>query len=114
MVFLLILSQRWLRDKAGSFGKDFEDELEISLSMQDFIDKAKIDTIGIPVFIAHGGNENVDCIFEKMKKIKRISLFGLNIKYISISMPLIDKKEMMQSFAKMLINRRKVYESAAK
>ena len=112
--FIFVLNQRWLRDKMGHFGSDFENQLEISLSMSDFVNKAQIETVGIPVFIAHGGDNDVDEIFRKMKKIKRISLYGLKTQYISISLPLIDKKTAMESFVKMLRERREVYESAAR
>ena len=98
----------------GCFGLDFEDQLETSIKMSDFVNKAKIETIGIPIFIAHGGDVDVGDIFEKMKKIKKISLYGLKMEYIIISMPLIDKKEIMKCFAKMLVERRCLYESAAR
>lgn len=112
--FTLMLSQRWLRDKMGCFGLDFEEQLETSIKMSDFINKAKIETIGIPIFIAHGGVVDVDDIFEKMKKIKKISLYGLKTEYIIISMPLIDKKAVMECFAKMLVERRRAYEDATR
>ncbi len=110
--FLLILSQRWLRNASGRFGLDFEKPLETSLSMSEFIEKAKIETICIPLFIAHGGDNDTKDIFEKMKKIKKISLYGLETKYISISLPLIDKEKVMEYFAKKLNERRCAYEQA--
>ena len=112
--FTLMLSQRWLRDKMGSFGLDFEEQLETSIKMSDFVNKAKIETIGIPIVIAHGGDVDVGDIFEKMKKIKKISLYGLKTEYIIISMPLIDKKAVMECFAKMLVERRRAYEDATR
>ena len=98
----------------GNFGLDFGEQLETSLSMFDFVGKAKIETVGIPVFIAHGGNNDVDDIFKKLKKIKKVSLYGLNMKYIVISLPLVDKEKLMKFFAKMLVERRSAYESAAR
>ena len=66
--FELILSQRWLKDKMGYFTDDFGDKLEVSINMSEFVKNASIKRIGIPVFIAHGGDETTEEIFEELKK----------------------------------------------
>ena len=110
--FLLILTNRWLKDKMGSFSKDFGEVIEISLSMLDFIKRADISQVAIPIFIAHGGQEKVNDIFLKLKRINKIKLYGLDTLFISISLPIIDKDEMMNIFTNEINRRRLSYETA--
>lgn len=112
--FELILSQRMLKDKRGSFNNDFGDLVEISLTMKEFIENASIDKIGIPIFIAHSGSNNVEDIFNQLKSIHRISLYGLDTVYLIISLPLIDKNKFMQSFAREIAERSAYYELCAR
>lgn len=112
--FTLILSQRWLQDKMGTFSDDFGDTIEVSLSMSDFIKKANIEQIGVPIFIAHGGDIDAKTIFQKFKRINKISLYDIETIFISISLPLINKQEFMESFTKAIALRREAYENAVK
>lgn len=109
--FELILSQRWLKDKMGYFIDDFGDKIEVSISMSDFIKKASVKKIGIPIFIAHGGNETTQKTFEKLSKIKKVTLYDLETEYIIISLPLIDKDEFIKAFTLAIAERRDLYES---
>ena len=109
--FELILSQRWLKDKMGYFVDDFEDKIEVSIGMSDFIKKASVEKIGIPIFIAHGGNETTEEIFKKLRKIKKVTLYDLKTEYIVISLPLIDKDEFVKAFTLAIAERRAMYES---
>lgn len=109
--FELILSQRWLKDKMGYFADDFGDKIEISMNMSDFIKKANVRNIGIPIFIAHGGIETTEEIFNELSKIKKIDLYDIETNYIIISLPLIDKDEFVKSFTLAIAERRDLYES---
>lgn len=109
--FELILSQRWLKDKMGYFADDFGDKIEISMNMSDFIKKADVRNIGIPIFIAHGGNETTEEIFNELSKIKKIDLYDIETNYIIISLPLIDKDEFVKAFTLAIAERRDLYES---
>lgn len=109
--FTLILSQRWFLDKMGAFSDEFKDTIETSISMSSFINKAKISQIGIPIFIAHGGDKDVDVIFKKLQRINKISLYGLNTTYVTISLPLINKMELMSKFAEFIAERREYYKN---
>lgn len=109
--FELVLSQRWLKDKMGYFNDDFGDQVEISINMADFIKKASVEKICIPIFIAHGGNESLEEIFEKFSKIKKIKLYDIDTSYITISLPLIDKIKFMNAFTVAIAKRRDLYES---
>ncbi|MDE6586360.1 MAG: DUF1837 domain-containing protein [Clostridia bacterium] len=112
--FELVLSNRWYKNNLGSFIEDFGDDVEISLSMSDFITRAGIKKIGIPIFIAHGGEDDLEAIMLKLKKINKINLYGLETMYISISLPLIDKEKFFNIFTECLASRREMYELAAK
>ena len=109
--FELILSQRWLKDKMGYFADDFGDKIETSMNMSDFIEKANVKAIGIPIFIAHGGSETTEEIFNKLKKIKKVDLYGLETNYIIISLPLINKDDFVKAFTIAIAKRRDLYES---
>lgn len=111
--FELILSQRWLKDKMGYFADDFGDKIEISINMSDFIKKANVKTIGIPVFIAHGGSETTEEIFNELSKVKKVDLYDIETNYIIISLPLIDKDEFVKAFTIAITRRRDLYESNA-
>ena len=109
--FELVLSQRWLKDKMGYFNEDFGDKVEVSINMADFIKKASVEKICIPIFIAHGGNESVKEIFEKLSKIQKIKLYDIETIYITISLPLIDKDKFMNAFTASIAQRRDFYAS---
>lgn len=107
--FELILSQRWLKDKMGYFSEDFGDKIEISLNMSQFIEKASVKRIGIPIFIAHGGSESIETIFEQLKKIHKIKLYNIDAEYFTISLPLINKDEFVNAFTMAIAERRALY-----
>lgn len=109
--FELVLSQRWLKDKMGYFAEDFGDKLETSISMSDFVKKASVEKIAIPIFIAHGGTETTEKIFEELNKIKKVTLYDLETTYIIISLPLIDKDDFVKAFTMAIAERRDLYES---
>lgn len=109
--FELVLSQRWLKDKMGYFAEDFGDKLEASISMSDFVKKASVEKIAIPIFIAHGGAETTEKIFEELSKIKKVALYDLETTYIIISLPLIDKDDFVKAFTMAIAERRDLYES---
>lgn len=111
---LVILSERIFRKSMGKFGKHYGKIVDTSLNMCDFISKAHIQKIGIPIFIAHGGQDSPEEILLKLKNIKKIKLYGLETIYISISLPLIDKEKFFNTFTNCLDQRRSVYELAAK
>lgn len=111
--FELVLSQRWLKDKMGYFTEDFGDKIEVSLSMSQFIEKASVEKIGIPIFIAHGGSKDVKEIFNRLQKIHKIKLYDIETEYITISLPLIDKDEFVKAFTMKIADRREWYEKKA-
>jgi len=112
--FVLILSQRWLRDKMGTFADDFGDLVDRSISMKDFILKTGITSIGIPVFITHGTETDIDTIMIRQANINAIKLYDLDTKIISISLPIISKSKLIATFTQKIVERRDYYESIIK
>lgn len=92
-------------DEAFRLSPDFErifgDARQICISFREFIKVAGIKKIGVPVFIAHG-NENIENVkpeeyIDKLnKKIKRNEYFDIDVTYIFISLPVIDKNKFIE------------------
>lgn len=108
--FTLMLSSRFLKNNMGIFGDKYEEIVEISISIEDFIQKASIKRIGIPIFIAHGTSTNPDEIIKKLKSIKKKTMLGLETIYIVISLPVFNKSKMISVFTQRIAERRTYYE----
>lgn len=92
-------------DEAFRLSSDFErifgDAKQICISFREFIKVSGIKEIGIPIFIAHGNMDvnNVkpeEYISKLHKKIKRSTYFGVEVTYIFISLPVIDKSKFIE------------------
>ena len=70
----------------------------IAYTFQEFINKTGIETIGIPIFIAHAGDIDEEKVFEELKNVTRNSFYGLKTNYIVISFPILDKEKFRDSF----------------
>lgn len=81
-----------------NFLHEFQKYINICLTFSEFIDELKIETIGIPIFIAHAGNFDEAYVFSELRKIKKYALFGLNTEYIVISFPILDKEQFRKAF----------------
>ncbi|QGH04655.1 MULTISPECIES: Hachiman antiphage defense system protein HamA [Bacillota] len=112
--FVLMLSNRFLKNNMGIFGEIYADTIELSLSVEDFIKKAGVKNIGIPIFIAHGEDKIPDDIFKKLSKIKRKNILGLNTSYIIVSLPIINKSKMIGVFTQAIAERMSDYEAKSK
>lgn len=75
----LVLSNRLYRDKLNRFSDMYGDIVDVTLDIEEFIKLADIKNIGIPIFIAHGKQKDIDEIMNKLKAIKRNNI--LRIKY---------------------------------
>ena len=75
----LVLSNRLYRDKLNRFSDMYGDIVDVTLDIEEFIKLADIKYIGIPIFIAHGKQKDIDEIMNKLKAIKRNNI--LRIKY---------------------------------
>ena len=84
--------------KNEEFMKLFEESLYRCLNFSELISRIDIKTIGIPIFISHGGDYDLNTIFNKMKRIPQTALFGLDTKYFFISVPILDKAKFRDAF----------------
>ena len=80
----------------------FESGLKKCLSFTDLIRVASLTTIGVPIFIAHGGKYDTKDVFEKLDTIPQKSLFGLETQYFLISVPIISKAKFREAFVKVI------------
>ena len=92
----------------------FNDELQICITFDKFIELSKITDIGVPIFIAHGKKDDRDTpeiYIEKLKnKIDKVSFFGLKTNYILISFPVIDKAEFVEKAIKKVVEKQHEFE----
>lgn len=100
--YRIVLSDDEAFRLSSDFEKIFGDAKQICISFREFIKVAYIKEIGVPVFVAHG---NVDLdnlkpeeyISKLNKKIKRNKYFGVDVTYIFISLPVINKNKFIES-----------------
>ena len=111
--FVLMLSNRFLKNNMGIFGDKYADAIELSLSVEEFISTAKVQRIGIPLFIAHGTDINTNEIFQKLSSINYPAILGLETQYIAISLPIVDKSKIISMFTQEIAERRAFYEQSA-
>ena len=96
--YKLVLSNSDVFRLSQEFQSAFERYTEVCISFEDFVKAASISQIYVPAFIAHGNGANKNTpedFLQKMNtKITRNSFFGLDTKYLFISLPIIDKAKM--------------------
>ncbi len=73
----LILSNRLYKDKLNKFNDKYGDVVDIALNIEEFIEKAQVKNIGIPIFIAHGKQTDIEEIIKKLNTIKRKNMFRI-------------------------------------
>lgn len=111
--FVLMLSNRFLKNNLGIFGEKYADAIELSLSIEEFITNASIKRIGIPIFIAHGIDTDIDEILKQMKSIKQNTFLGIETQYIIISLPIVNKSKLISVLTQEIAERRTSYERFA-
>lgn len=111
--FVLMLSNRFLKNNMGIFGDKYNDAIELSLSIEEFIANANVKRIGIPIFITHGTDIDVDEILKQTKSIKQHTFLGVETQYIILSLPIVDKSKLISAFTQEIAERRTLYERLA-
>lgn len=96
--YKLVLSNNDVFRLSPEFTSAFEQYTEVCISFEDFVKAAEISQICVPAFIAHGNgaskNTPADFLDKMNRKLKRNTFFGLETKYLFISLPIIDKEKM--------------------
>ena len=113
--YKLVLSNSDVFRLSQEFQTAFERYTEVCISFEDFIKAASISQICVPAFIAHGNgvNKNTpsDFLHKMNTKITRNSFFGLDTKYLFISLPIIDKTKMMDVIMRKVVKKSNEYRS---
>lgn len=111
--YKLVLSNSDVFRLSQGFQSAFERYTEVCISFEDFVKAAEISQICVPAFIAHGngetGNTPADFLQKMNTKIKRNSFFGLDTKYLFISLPIIDKAKMMDVIMRKVVRKSNEY-----
>lgn len=93
--FLLILTNRFLKANLNVFNERFGEFADICIDIDEFIKEAKIKSIGIPIFIAHGEECREKEVLTKLYNIKKSDLLGISTTYYCISLPVINKQKLV-------------------
>lgn len=109
--FTLVLSDRVLKNNLNIFTKKYGKIVEECISIQKFIEEAKIQHIGIPIFIAHGTELIKEDILNKLKKINKTTFFNIDTQYFLITLPIISKEKLVIEFTKYIRIKEDEYES---
>lgn len=97
--YVLILSSSTL--KLNGITQENQDLIDECISFDEFIKESKTQYIGVPIFIAHGEEIDIEHILSKLEKsIHKKKLFGLETKYYVISFPIISKDKLMDNITK--------------
>ena len=73
----LVLSNRLYKDKLNKFNDKYGDIVDIALNIEEFIEKAQVKNIGIPIFIAHGKQTDINESIKKLKSVKRNNILRI-------------------------------------
>ena len=102
--FDLILSNEMLRN-ISKLPESIKNSTRRAYTFNDFVHIAGIESIGIPLFIMHGEDNDREEILKKLKKIKRITLAGLNVKYIVVDLPVDNKNNFINKITNKLLEK---------
>lgn len=111
--YSLVLCNRLYQDKLYKFNDIYGKKASVSLSIESFIEKAQINKIGVPIFIAHGTEINSEEIFHKLQTIKIGKILNIDVSPIVISLPVICKREFVTYFTQFIRERLDIYEKRA-
>lgn len=112
--FLLTLSNRMINCNK-TFLNIFQKHIDECIDFEEFVKCTNLQTIGVPIFIAHGcDNKNLDIeqIFDELSKLPNKTICDLETKYYSISLPIINKNKLMAYFTKEMQNKEELYKNA--
>lgn len=113
--YKLVLSNSDAFRLSEEFQSAFERYTEVCISFEGFMKAASVSQIYVPAFIAHGNGANnntpADFLHKMNTKIIRDSFFGLDTKYLFISLPIIDKAKMMNIIMKKVVKKSNEYRS---
>ena len=93
--FILVLSEENINKKG--LKEIFDGKHEVCLTFDEFIKETGMDSIGVPLFVAHGQDLDCNVILKTLKeKVNKKTFFNLKTTYFVISLPIIDKSEFIK------------------
>ena len=110
--YRLVLSGRILKTYPSIFNERFGEARDISSTIEEFIEEANITQIGIPIFIVHGKDIDEKNILENLRKVKQKDFFSLRTIYYFISLPVINKENLMSCFRQKINEKLREYKNA--
>lgn len=109
--FEIVLCNPLYKDKLNKFNEIFSDRADSCISIVEFIEKAKIQKIGIPIFIAHGRTTCEREILQGLSSIKIPNILGITPVLIAISLPIINKDKFIFTFTEMIRKKMEYYDN---
>ena len=109
--YLLVLSNENFNLNSNFLNK-YKDKIEVCRTFEDFIKESNINSVIIPIFIAHGdGNkEKIEKFLDRLNSVNSNEMLGLDAKYLLISLPVIDKEKFVNFAIRMAVNKTYEYE----
>lgn len=109
--YLLVLSNENF-NLNSSFLNKYKDTIEVCTTFEDFIRESNVNSVIIPIFIAHGdGNkEKIEKFLDILNSVNSNKMLGLETKYLLISLPVIDKEKFVDFAIRMAVNKAREYE----
>ena len=110
--FRFINANRAFARSKNSKLREYANVAEKCITFKDFINDVGFSHIEIPLFVAHGNETNSETIIQKLKSIKLFpKLLELPVKYLIISLPVVDKEKYLEVIKKLLREKSKEYEN---
>ncbi|WP_456078814.1 Hachiman antiphage defense system protein HamA [Mogibacterium diversum] len=109
--YLLVLSNDNF-NLNSSFLNAYKDKIEVCKTFVEFVEESNVNSIIIPIFIAHGdGNkEAVKKFLDKLNRVNSNKILGLKTKYLLISLPVIDKEKFVDFAIRTAVEKAHEYE----
>lgn len=108
--YLFVIDKSHISIMDSEFKLKMLDYVNKTINFDDFVKKANIKIIGIPLFIAHGSEMDSKQIMKQLSKIKTRTFCDLETKFIIISLPIINKEKMVNVFTEEIIKKVSKYE----
>ena len=113
--YKLVLSNDESFNLSPEFLAAFKEHTDVCITFEEFIKAAHIEKICVPTFIAHGNSTTNNTIEEYLRKMNtqiiRRNYFGLETVYLFISLPIIDKEQMMDVIMRKVVKKCNDYSS---
>ncbi|MDY0277762.1 MAG: SAVED domain-containing protein [Acholeplasma sp.] len=108
----ILISNREIASISNVLSTKYENELGLALNFGQFIVEANIKEIMIPLFITNGVEFDAEKILPELdKNINKKDFFSLTTTYLVVSLPIIDKNELLEFLTLKINDKVHAYES---